>query len=249
MFSLDPHTNLFLKNSQLTGGTNLFSAEYFVKATKAQSIWSQLTACYLFLGGSATSHKYNIVNTSAYTLSFFGGITHSASGIKLNGTNGYCDTGLNNSGMSQNNIHLSVYSTTTGNTGFDISGSVAPRTELILAHAPSAGACFFDINNTTQNSSTFAPGAEAKTGLYISNRTASNVIKLFRRGSVRQTDTDGSSASQSVNFLIGRFTGGGNYSFRNYTFASIGESFTDAQASTLNDIVQQVQIFQNRQAY
>jgi hypothetical protein len=58
-----------------------------------------MKAVYPFVGGTATTHKFNLKDPrdldAAFRLTFFGGITHSSTGITGNGTNGYFDTFLN----------------------------------------------------------------------------------------------------------------------------------------------------------
>lgn len=75
----------------------------FVVAAKGGGWWSKLYALYLYIGGTATAHKFNAVNPldtdGAFRLTFFGSITHSAEGIKGNGVNGYCMTHCTYSAM------------------------------------------------------------------------------------------------------------------------------------------------------
>ena len=55
-----------------------------------------MKAVYPFVGGSATSHKWNLKDPrdldAAYRLAFAGGWTHSSTGAKPNGTTGYANT-------------------------------------------------------------------------------------------------------------------------------------------------------------
>jgi hypothetical protein len=59
---------------------------------------SQMMALYLYIGGTATTHKYNAVNPldtdAAFRVTWAGTITHSATGVKGNGVNGWGDTHL-----------------------------------------------------------------------------------------------------------------------------------------------------------
>jgi hypothetical protein len=75
----------------------------FVVAAKGGGWWSKMYALYLYIGGTATAHKFNAVNPldtdAAFRLTFFGGITHSSEGMKGNGINGYCMTHCTYSAM------------------------------------------------------------------------------------------------------------------------------------------------------
>ena len=81
----------------------------------------KIVALYPMIGGTAVSHSYNLVDTKNYNLTFYGGWTHSDTGAKPNGINGYADTGLKSLSPSltyngrNENRHLSYYANTTSN--------------------------------------------------------------------------------------------------------------------------------------
>lgn len=242
----DPHTNNFIKTATLTGGTNAYAVDYMVKAFKGNSLWDKYVLIYPFIGGTSDSNKINL-KSSAYTSTFSGGITHNNNGVTLNGTNGHILTGLSNTGLTQNNFHISIYSRTSGSTGFDVSGGVSPRTELILSYNSGAGDTYFDMNNNTANSSRFSwTGETNATGLYLASRSASTSYNLFRRGTLLRNDTDVSAAPGNVDFIIGRFAGGGFFSNRNYSFASFGSNMDENEALIMNTIIETTQEILNR---
>jgi hypothetical protein len=55
-----------------------------------------MKAIYPFVGGTASTHKWNLINPqdtdAAFRMVFNGGWTHSANGVQANGTNGFGDT-------------------------------------------------------------------------------------------------------------------------------------------------------------
>jgi hypothetical protein len=105
-------TNIILSTS--TVGCSDLDADAFLLATgitdpiisaaicnlvvglKTDGLWSQMTAIYPFVGGTATTHKYNLKDprdlNAAYRLTFYGGWRHDSQGILGNGTNTYADT-------------------------------------------------------------------------------------------------------------------------------------------------------------
>jgi hypothetical protein len=87
--------------------------------------------------------------------------------------------------------------------------------------------------------------------MFILSRTASNVQKGFRNGSLIVNGNLASSAVPSFNIYIGAiysvFTGLSNVSSRQYAFASIGSGLTDAEAVALNSSVQTFQTTLGRQ--
>ena len=81
------------------------------------SLTSKIKAFYPFVGGNATKHKYNFMNAvdsdTAFRLTFNGGWTHSSTGAKPNGTNGWADTYLNPTIiLSQDSVYMGMYSRT-----------------------------------------------------------------------------------------------------------------------------------------
>lgn len=76
-------------------GSNLNAVDSLVKWLKDSSLWSKLQVIYPVIGGTASSHAYNLKDTSTFKLSFTGGWTHSSTGMKPNGSTGYANTGWN----------------------------------------------------------------------------------------------------------------------------------------------------------
>jgi hypothetical protein len=74
--------------------TSLISAGLLPSGTGA----GKIIALYPFVGGTASTHKFNFVDPAdtdaAFRLVFNGGFTHSSSGCQPNGTNGWANTFL-----------------------------------------------------------------------------------------------------------------------------------------------------------
>ena len=75
---------------------------------------SSLKACYIFVGGNATAHKFNLINPAdsdvAFRITFAGTIVHDEKGIKPNGTTGYGDTHLSpKTSLSLSNHGMDVF--------------------------------------------------------------------------------------------------------------------------------------------
>jgi hypothetical protein len=93
---LDPDAQIFITAAAITNSTQQNAINNLVIGLKADGLWSQMTAIYPFVGGTASQHKYNLKDprdlNAAYRLTFFGGWTHDSRGITGNGTNTYADT-------------------------------------------------------------------------------------------------------------------------------------------------------------
>ena len=95
---LDVSATAFSNASGITDATQKSAINTLVKDLKRFGLWSKIKAFYPFVGGTAESHKWNLIDPrdldAAYRLTFSGGWTHNTSGIKGNNTNTIADTKL-----------------------------------------------------------------------------------------------------------------------------------------------------------
>jgi hypothetical protein len=113
----DPDVLAFLAATGITDATITAAITQLVADLKSYSLWSSMVALYPIVGGTATTHKYNLKNPvdsdAAFRLSFIGGWTHAATGATPNGTNGYADTHcVLSANTTQNSQALGYYSRT-----------------------------------------------------------------------------------------------------------------------------------------
>ena len=89
----------FFTATGITDPTQKNAIDYLVKQLKANNLYSKFSVLYPFVGGSADTHKFNLINPvdsdAAFRIAWSGSVTHNANGIKSNGTNGYGDTKYN----------------------------------------------------------------------------------------------------------------------------------------------------------
>jgi hypothetical protein len=210
-----------------------------------------MKAIYPFVGGTATTHKFNLKNpldtNAAFRLVFAGGWTHSSNGALPNGTNAYANTFLNSAThLSLNSGHMSYYSRTNNSAASlridmgSLKSGPDSYTDLDLGNS---GSWYFRFNNSAAYN--FVSATDTS-GFFNGNRTASNVINLFRNGSKVISGTAASNATSSTNYFIGASNnhGGGStdtpqyFSNRECAFASIGDGLTDTEALVFNQIVE-----------
>jgi len=108
----DPDAQLFITATGISG-TNATATNQLVLDLKSANIWNKMKAVYPLVGGTATSHKFNLLNPSdtngAFRLVFAGGVTHSSTGVLFGGVNGWADTFMNMStNFSTFDVHLSA---------------------------------------------------------------------------------------------------------------------------------------------
>jgi hypothetical protein len=239
----DADANAFIAATGITDPTIIGAICELVTSMKADGTWAKMTAIYPMVGGTATTHKFNLKNPldtdAAFRLSFIGGWTHSANGAQPNGTNGYAETFCLHSQL--NSSSLAFYSRTNSIGLFnDIGNATAtvPNSLILPRHLDR----FYGHIN--QISDAFVVNTNS-TGLYIVSRTASNILRLFKNSSLVlnsavlsasiPTQTITISAWKQNSVLISR------YSNRQCAFASIGNGLTNSEASALYSSVQAMQ--------
>lgn len=114
---IDPDALAFLTAAGITDATITTAIDTLVIQLKAIGVWAKMKAIYPFVGGTASTHKFNLKNpvdsNAAFRLSFAGGWTHSANGIQGNGANTFANTFYvpNTECNSQNNS-IAIYERT-----------------------------------------------------------------------------------------------------------------------------------------
>ena len=95
----DADAQAFITAAGITDNTQKSAVNKLTVDTKAAGIWVKSKAIYPFVGGTASSHKWNLKDpqdtNAAFRLTFTGGWTHSSTGALPNGTNGYANTFFN----------------------------------------------------------------------------------------------------------------------------------------------------------
>ena len=117
-YPVDPDANAFIIATGITG-LDATAITQLVIDLKLYNVWDKLQAAYPFVGGTANSNKYNLVNPvdsdAAFRLTFYGGVTHNSNGVTFDGINGYANTYFNCSASFVNgtqSAHISVYNRT-----------------------------------------------------------------------------------------------------------------------------------------
>jgi hypothetical protein len=241
----------FIAAAGITDTTQKQAICTLVSDLQTYGIWTKMKAIYPFVGGTATTHKYNLKDpqdtNAAFRLVFNGGWTHSSTGALPNGTNAFANTNLNeNTIMTLNNIHISHYSRTNNiNAVCDIglwNNTTAMTATIVYSSGNSA------IRNTDLSAQFTSPLSTA--GMFINSRIISTQIKFFVNNALFRTITSNSVTKVSQNYFIGARNNNGSaalYSNRQLAFASIGEGLTDTEAANFYTAVQAYQTTLGRQ--
>ena len=245
VFGFDPDAQAFITAAGLTNPTQQNAINTLVLSLKANNIWTKMKAIYPMVGGTASTHKWNLKDprdlNAAFRLTFTGGWTHSANGATPNGVNAYADTSLTSSvTLTQNSTHISYYSRTQSN-AVEVEIGSASNPNIgdpgSLLEIRTSGISYFRVNS----GATYLTYADADSrAFYLASRTASNVVNGYRNSTnVVSGNTASNGLSNRVFVLGALFTGGFSfYSTKQCAFATIGDGLINTEAVNLYTAVQ-----------
>jgi hypothetical protein len=249
---VDPDAQAFITAASITDPTQQAAINNLVIGLKADSLWTKMKALYPFVGGTASTHKFNLKDPRdldvAFRLVFSGGWTHSSTGALPNGTNAFansfCKTVTN---INVNSHSFGIYSRTNDTTGTQ-------------AYGVFEGA---GLDNTIQNfisNGSFTDGASSNILSYTANPTTSLIMltrrsqtdwQAYRAGISLGTRTTGCSFLTGKNFYFSARNQGDNltaafYCKQQLAFGFIGDGLTNTEAANLYTAVQAFQTSLNR---
>ena len=238
----------FIDSSGITNQTEKDAICTLVKQLKDSSLWTSMLAIYPFVGGTASSSKWNLVNpvnsNSAFRLDFFGGWTFASTGAKPNGINAYAITYFVpiNSWASDTSISFGYYSTTNTSATQVEMGIDAAGTGNILLELNTSGTTYLRANIPIFLGTTSFADANSL-GFYVGSRISSTQEKCFKNGVLKATGVfpKGSFAADSRPIYLAAWNTPPStplyYSSKNCTFSFIANGLTDAEIATLYNIV------------
>ena len=251
--STDADAQAFIDAAGITDATQQSAINTLVTDLKGYGIWTKMKAIYPFVGGTSSTHKWNLKDPrdldAAFRLVFSGGMTHSLNGVLFGGVNGYGDTKLNISTVysNTNSVSLSVYSRTNNtDNAHDIGAyDTSPQVEFSIRMRR------LDLNMSTNigfYNTQFCNFVVANSlGFGLSSRTSSSSLKLYKNGSLLN-QSNVNATPTAINRIIAIGAANTNnpisligYSSREYAFASIGDGLTDTEAANLYTAVQAYQ--------
>jgi len=209
---------------------------------KAASLWDKMDAIYPMVGGTATTHKFNLKNPvdsdAAFRLTFSGGWSHDANGAQSNGTNGAANTHLNPSlALSINSSHLSFYDRLDKNSStFDAVADDNAGSD-VFEIVRYAGTLYY-----AQSSTQITTTSTYTKGFYLASRTSSIQQQLFYNSTTVNTSSAalGSLPNKSV-YYAAYADGSALFAVMQLAFASIGSGLSAAEANSFYNIIQTFQ--------
>lgn len=239
----DADAQAFLNAAVITDTTQASAINTLVIGLKTDGLWTKMKAIYPFVGGTSTTHSYNLKNTSQYQLTFNGGWTHSSTGALPNGTNAYANTGFNAS---------TQLTTTSGNIGVYLRNDVGAGNTVDFGASISGNKIYLvpDYNGSAAYASYASEIYYAKattTGLYSLGRlsTQDSNVKIIRNGStILYNDNPAGMPLPNGSLYLGAYNNEGtasNFAAREQALAYMSDGLTNAEIANLYSRVQAFQ--------
>ena len=243
-FNYDNNALDFLNATGLFGQEPVTNAiNTLVTDLKGYGIWDKMYLAYPLVGGTASTHKVNLINTGSYELFFTGSWTHNSNGITGNGTNTFTTSSffyqdVTNFGF---NGSIGVYSRTNSLGGYDYGDGGAGVQHAIMIRYSNGlyyaglpvGANTRVANSNSTGSYSTSIGAPPNTNNTISYK---NGIVQFDNNVVGADAANGQpSIGAARNTALP--AGAEDFTTRNYAWAFIGKGLTNQNHVDLNTSV------------
>jgi hypothetical protein len=232
----------FIKAAGITDSTQQTAIKTLVNDLNGYGLWSKMKAIYPMVGGTATSHSYNLKDTTKFQITWNGGLTHDSNGVTGNGTNGYGNTSLNPNSFSS--LHYSYYSRTTNTSGREIGIETGGGAWDIIISL--GGTIYGRFGSSSSISST---NSDSK-GFYLNTEASTLSHKLFKNNTQLGSISFSGAGYPNYNVFISAINilgSAGNFGSRQCAFSSIGDGLTDTEASNLYTAIQKFQTTLSRQ--
>jgi hypothetical protein len=252
---LDPDAEDFLDAAVITDPTIVSAINTLVIDIKDAGLWNKMYAIYPFVGGTASTHKWNLKDPrdldDAYRLTFLGTNTHSSNGY-LTVTLGRANTHLvPSSVITINNTYIGAYVRTniTGAYLFYAIGSAGASSSIIQFFAKISNLIISDMYNSTGSSSARVTSANTdSTGYFSASRILTDTEhSIYKNGDLKNSSTGSAGSLPNNPIYIGATNDGGGTQGLELAFANIGQGLSDSEESDLYTIIQTFQTSLSRQ--
>jgi hypothetical protein len=244
-FGGDP-ADAFLKAAGITDSTITSAVKTLVRGLQADGLWSKMLGIYPLVGGTASSHAWNLRDTTKLKITWAGGMTHDSTGVTGNGANSYGQPGAinatNTPPLTATNYGFSAYQRTTSVEYGQTHGFGYANGYVHHSYGGGTNHYFRGITASPDN----ATNAN-KVGL-IQMYGGSGVGSGFINGTKIVSGTGGVLPNTALGtYLWFAGNNGGGYSNRNFSFFTVSQYLSDTEASNLYTRIQTFQTSLNRQ--
>lgn len=225
---IDPDATAFLNAASISDVTISSAILNLVKDLKSNSLWEKCKAVYPYVGGTASTHKFNLKDPqdldASFRITWTGSATHNSNGVTFPGsTSIYGDTHLNPTTVfGSNALSMHTY-TRTWSFGPTMAAGTGNYDESVNSLIVNGG--------TSQTPTTFK-----KLGIISVTRTSTNLVSTCD-GNTINDQSNTFSANGNENFIIAKRNGYATAFSGNIAFQAIMDALTISECATLATIV------------
>jgi hypothetical protein len=237
----------FAAYASITDITQISALDYLVDNLKSTGLWNKMHFIYPFIGGTATTHKYELLDPSNSSRELvFTGVTHNSTGITgTSAVNASAVSGINATSFNTNDFSMGYYGTLKGSTGSTTneSGVMYLSTRLFISFIANVSSSFIYYGSTA---TTFT-GLSIPDGLKALSSSSTTTGDFFFNQIKYQSIVKGTTAlSGFFGHELSRTT---NTAVNTVSFSYASTQLTEAELITLNTIVEQYQTILGRNSY
>jgi hypothetical protein len=236
----------FITATGITDATQQGAIRTLVTDLKDADLWNKLQAIYPFVGGTATTHKFNLRNAQdsngTFRLTFVGGWTHAVTGVLPNGTNAYADTSFRPAQLiADNNFHMMVNVRTinTGSARVHMAAAGSGNASLTGLGRHVGGTRDWGCIGGQPTEYSPNPALTPFAGCKIITTNGSRSARYFSDGVFQASAVTQTQSLPAANVVIAAQNSAGaiaNYDNVEMTFATMGLGLSDAEALDLHNI-------------
>jgi len=246
----DDFAGIFLSAAGITDPTITSAVYTLVNDLNGYGLWSKMLGIYPLVGGTASSHSWNLKDTTKLKMRWVGGMTHDSNGVTGNGTNSYGQpditgtTGINATNyppLTATNYGISLYQRNTSAEYIPQFGFGYANGYVMCSYAGGTQNYFIGITASPNNATN--PNKTGLFHMYGGSGVGSGIVN----GTKIVTGTGGQLPSTGLGtFLWFAGNNGGGYSNRNFAFFTVSEYLNDTEAANLYISIQKFQTTLNR---
>lgn len=237
----------FISYAGITDINQIAALDYLTDQLKSTGLWSKMHFIYPFIGGNATSHKYELMDPSNITRELtFVGVTHGSFGITGTASvNANATSGINSTAHSTNDLSFGYYGTLKGSTASAIneSGVMHINNRLFISFISTSANSILYYGPTVNTFTSFSVPDGFKAVSSTSTTTGDFLFNQIKYSSV----TKGTTALS--NFYGHELSRPTNTAVNTVSFSYASTALTEAELTTLNSIVEVYQTMLGRSSY
>lgn len=222
----------------------------FCKNKKGFGLWNKDSGIYVFMGGEAAAHSFNLKNRSVDQIAWGGSPTHNSNGVTGNGTSSYGNV-FNINRMNTASNHTSFYSKTNNTGAAQVIGGTQQVPGSVVYYYPSlSSTSAYVAIGSFENGAASGTTTDSKS-LYTFTATSTNARAVYKRdvliGSSTTTETASFQTSGSSTFSILAFRQNIFFSNINFSYFDWGGGYNATDAANQYFTVQRLQTILGRQ--